>query len=185
MSDNEFFIILHKVEGEVKAHAIRHGDVDKDSIATTFSNAETKNSEEKDSQSEKKGPPELDTIQSPFPDNFSEVEKAFSQAILMYRNSVLATLKFTPHFTRILLGINIEQLASSKGKKRDDLSIEEIDVYTVPKHAIGAVKRHKDKSNALIEGVQHLPKISTIGIISSYDAILSDLLRVISRKNRR
>lgn len=100
----------------------------------------------------------------------------------MYRNSVFETIKFAPFFANIRLAFNVEKVAKSRGTKREDLSSEQFHVYSLPGHTVGSINRHKNRSEALIEGAQHLPKISIIGIISSYDAILSDLLRVIFKK---
>lgn len=177
MSDKEFYIIIKKVGGMLKGHAIRYGEINKEIVASIFSDAE--NSEIKDGQSGKHTDSERSGTQSPFPENFRDVERSFSQAMLMYRKSVLETIKFAPFFSKILLTYNVEEIANSRGDKMEDLSSEEVHVHSIPGHAFGRLKRHIDRSEALIEGAQHLPKISTIGIISSYDAILSDLLRVI------
>nr|WP_309502972.1 hypothetical protein [uncultured Roseovarius sp.] len=182
MSDSEFFIIIKKVDGEIKGHAIRHGKIDKDAIASTFSKSGRKISKAKNCRSDENADPEKSDVRSPFPESFQEVERAFSQAMLMYRNSVVETIKFAPFFAKILLGHNVEKVAHSRGAKREDLSTGEIFVYSLPSHAYGSINSHVDHSKALVEGAQHLPKISTIGIISSYDAILSDLLRVIFEK---
>lgn len=182
MSDDDFFIIIKKVDGEIKGHAIRHGKVDKDIVASTFAKADKESSELEDSLDEKNVNSEQNDARSPFPENFRDVERAFSQAMLMYRKSVVETIKFAPFFAGVMLGNNAEAIAISRGTKRVDLSMEEIHVYSLPSHAFGRIKRHRDRADALIEGAQHLPKISTIGIISSYDAILSDLLRVIFKQ---
>lgn len=182
MSDDDFFILIKKVGGEIKGHTIRHGKVDKYIIASAFSEADKDSPEAEGSPNEKDIESEKNDIRSPFPECFRDVERAFSQAMLMYRNSVVETIKFAPLFAGIMLRTSAEAIATSRGTKREDLSMEEIDVYSLPSHAFGRVKRHTDRADALVEGAQHLPKISTIGIISSYDAILSDLLRVIFKQ---
>ncbi|WP_299734392.1 hypothetical protein [uncultured Roseobacter sp.] len=179
MSDDEFFIVIKKVDGDIKGHAVRRGKIDKESIASTFSSEDNESSEVEGDHGKEPEVSEQDVNQSPFPQSFKEVERSFSQAMLMYRKSVVETIKFAPFFANLVLSFNIERIATSRGTKRQDLSTEEIEVYSLPSHAFGRLSRHKDRSEALIEGAQHLPKISTIGIISSYDAILSDLLRVI------
>lgn len=182
MPDDDFFIIIKKVGGEIKGHAIRHGKVDKDVVAKTFAKADKESSEIEDTANERGVDSEQNDARSPFPESFRDVERAFSQAMLMYRKSVVETIKIAPFFAGVMLGHSAEAIAISRGTKREDLSIEEIHVYSLPGHAFGRIKRHSDRADALIEGAQHLPKISTIGIISSYDAILSDLLRVIFKQ---
>lgn len=183
MSDKEFFIIIKKVDGEIRGHAIRYGEIDKDEIAATFTKESADDSKVDDAKPEVDDSSKPIELSSPFPESFKEVERSFSQSMLMYRNSVVETIKFAPFFAKLVLGVNIEKIANARGVKREDLSMEEIHVYSLPSHASYSVRRHADRSDALIEGSQHLPKVSTIGIISSYDAILGDLLRVIfSRK---
>ena len=182
MSDDDLFIILKKVNGETKGHAVRHGKVDKDLIASIFSESDEQYSETEDSPKEKYDDSAKNDARSPFPESFQDVERSFSQAMLMYRRSVVETIKFAPFFASLILRHSAELIATSRGVKREDLSMEEIHVYSLPSHAFGKLKRHGDRAEALVAGVQHLPKISTIGIISSYDAILSDLLRVIFKK---
>ncbi|WP_295037402.1 hypothetical protein [Sulfitobacter sp.] len=179
MSEEDFFIIIKKVNGEIRGHAIRHGKIDKDIVTSTFSHNGKESSKAEESSNEKHSEPEKSDARPPFPNNFRDVERAFSQAMLMYRKSVVETIKFAPFFASRMVRSNVEAIATSRGTKREDLSMEEIHVYSLPSHAFSKLKHHTDRAEALIEGAQHLPKISTIGIISSYDAILSDLLRVI------
>tara|TARA_R110000737_G_scaffold326910_1_gene340871 strand:+ start:117 stop:1592 length:1476 start_codon:yes stop_codon:yes gene_type:complete len=182
MSDDDFFIIIKKVDGEIKGHTIRHGKIDKDIISSIFSKADKVSSETESSPSEENSDSEKNDTYSPFPECFRDVEQAFSQSMLMYRRSVVEAIKFAPLFAGIMLRSSAEAIATSRGTKREDLSTEEIHVYSLPGHAFVRVKRHTNRADALVEGAQYLPKISTIGIISSYDAILSDLLRVIFRQ---
>ena len=182
MSDDNFFIILKKVGGIVQGHTIRHGNVDKDIIARSFSKADKESSEAKNSPNEENVESKQNDARSPLPESFFDVERSFSQAMLMYRKSVVETIKFAPLFASVTLGVSAEKIATTRGSKREDLSTEEINVYSIPSHAFGKLKRHTDRADALIEGAKYLPRISTIGIISSYDAILSDLLKVIFKR---
>lgn len=118
-------------------------------------------------------------VRSPYPKNFLEVERAFSQAMLMYRSSVIETIRIAPVLASIHLGEGIEKVCKTRGAKVDALSEGEVEVYSLPEHALSAFMRYSDRARALIDGADHLPAISAIGILSSYDAILSDLLKVV------
>lgn len=178
----DFYIIIKKVNGQIEGHAIRHGEIDKEIIEQIVFRADTEKRELSASAENAHSINDESADASPFPDTFQEVARSFSQAMHMYRKSILETIRFAPFFANLVLGLNVERLAKTRGVKREDLSSGDIHVHAVPSHAYSRVLRHMDRSDALIEGAQHLPKISTIGIISSYDAVLSDLLRVIFRK---
>lgn len=182
MSDDDFFIILKRADGKIQGHAIRHGSVDKDSIDSIFSESDKDSPEAENRQNEEAIDATQGESRSPLPETFWAIDQSFSQAMLMYRKSVFETIKFAPFFASLRLGINTEKIAVTKGTRREDLSADAIDVYSLPSHTFSSLKRHVDSSEALIEGAKYLPRISTIGIISSYDAILSDLLRVIFRQ---
>ncbi|MEX3314769.1 hypothetical protein [Sulfitobacter sp. PS-8MA] len=182
MSDDDFFIVINKVDGKIKGHALRHGKINKDIVTKIFSKDRKESSETEDGPNGRHLDSEKKDARSPFPESFQDVERAFSHAMLMYRKSVVDTIKFAPFFASIMLRNNAKAIAISRGTRREDLSTEEIHVYSLPGHALGKVKRHTDRAEAIVEGAGHLPTISTIGIISSYDAILSDLLRVIFKQ---
>ena len=182
MPDNDIHILIKKIDGDIKAHAILVGPIDNERVENTFAKTEAESSETDDSATNTPTVQEKGELGSPFPEDFRGVERSFTQAMLMYRKSVVETINFAPVFAAGMLGVSVERVANSHGIKRDDLSTDEIFVHSAPDHAFGLINRFIDQSNALIEGAQHLPKIATIGLISSYDAILSDLLQVIFKQ---
>lgn len=178
VSQNDFSIIIKLEDGVVVGHAVRRGGVNLEDISEIFPAAgsnghqeETKEQEEDQGVSAAAPPP--------YPDTFSDVERSFKHAMLMYRNSVIEVIRLSPIFAAVFLGKSIQDIAKTRGTKREDLSSEAIHVYSLPDHAAFSINRHAEKSDALIAGARHLPEISTIGIISSYDAILTDLLKVV------
>lgn len=176
-SGEKLFIIIKRTNNIITGHAVKSGDVTKDDIDSVFSKNQ-KEDEETTTASEDTTD-DTPAVTSPYPESFLDVERSFSQAMLMYRNSVIETISVAPILANVRLGGNIEKIVNDRGTKVDDLSSGEIEVYSLPDHASYSIMRHKKRADALKEGALHLPKISTIGIISSYDAILTDLLRVI------
>lgn len=183
MSQEDFHIIIKLVNGKVTGHSIKRGELTPEEISDIFSQelmADEKSAETK-SPKQEEGRQASATTPCPYPESFSDVERSFNQAMLMYRKSVVEVIKVSPLIAVVFLDNNIQRIAKERGTKREDLSSDDVHVYSLPEHAAYRVNRHVDQSQALIEGARHLPKISTIGIISSYDAILTDLLKVIFR----
>lgn len=176
MEDEIFYVIVKREEGRVVGHSIKSGDIDKDFVENVFA------SKEKDVESTKisNEVAEGESIDKHLSQkSFLEVERSFSRAMMMYRNSVVRTIKLAPVVASVSLGRGIEEIVKNRGEKLPELSSDTVEVYSLPKHAVHTVNQYSEKAEALIQGAAHLPTISTIGIISSYDAILSDLLRVV------
>ena len=177
MADKEFYIVLRKEDGVVTGHAIKSGEIDKEFVDGLFAEKPGNSEEQENGRSKIESDDRADV--SPFPKDFLAVEKVFARAMSMYRSSVVETIKLAPMISGVISSRGIEKIANERGSKVAEYCSEMVDVFLLPEHSIYAISKHVDRSRALIEGAMHLPKISTIGIISSYDAILADLLRVI------
>ncbi|MES0812080.1 hypothetical protein ABLO27_21515 [Roseibium sp. SCPC15] len=176
MENEKFHIILLREAGVLRSHKIKTGEITKDFVDGLFVKKYEDIKEEIDSEASVN---DEEQLPAPYPLNFKEVEKAFSQAMSMYRDAVVATVRMAPPISSLMAAQNIENIASKRGEKVHDLCSEDKEVYSLPMHTIHKVLQHLTHEKAVLEGALYLPKISTIGLISSYDAILSDLLRVI------
>lgn len=78
-----------------------------------------------------------------------------------------------------MIATRIEILVQRHGAKIDDLCSENAEVYELEHHTLGVVLRMNDEANSALEGAKYLPQIAVIGLVSAYDAFLSDLLRAI------
>lgn len=176
MNDKLIYIVVQRQNDKVIGHALSTKEIDQEWINERFqlNREKEKNFSNKDESVDKD-----DEKLAPYPLSFGDVEEAFSQAMLMYRKSVVETINLAPILAKIMLNQSIEDLTQKKGAKLHDLSKDDLEVYTLPNHAVYSISRHIEESSAMMQGALHLPKIATIGLISSYDAILSDLLRVI------
>lgn len=122
---------------------------------------------------------EVDTEQTKEKFGFSLIDQSFERSMSMYRDAVLSTLRISPMISASMIATRIERLVQKYGARIDDLCLETTEVYELEHHTIGVVLRMNDDANSAIEGARYLPQIAVIGLISAYDAFLSDLLRVV------
>lgn len=111
--------------------------------------------------------------------SFRNLEKQFARSISMYRDSVISTIKISPMVTSMMISSQLGRYAERRGEKIEHLSSDGLEVYKLPPHSFSSVMRKNEEAEAAVSGAKHLPQIATIGIVSAYDAFLSDLLRVI------
>lgn len=177
MSDKEFHIIL-RIDGDaVTGHAITTKEISKEYVESIFLSTNDLSDGEKTDTS--KAIENEASTGSPYPEDFLAVERSFTQAMSMCQNSVIEIIRVAPIISSVMQANNIQRVVKQHGKKNLKLSSSSVEVYSLPDHAAASVNRHSEQADALRDGAIHLPKISTIGIISSYDAILAELLRVI------
>lgn len=178
MSERKIYIILKKKNEIAIGHAIRNDEPTEDDIKNTFSDHKLEESpEEAKSKSPEDGGKSKE--KPLFPQTFSELEQSFSDSVSMYRDSVLNTLRLAPILSHAMVSSNLERFSAERGEKISKLCTEEVDVFSLPQHTVHKINKMNETTNAILKGASHLPKISTIGLVSSYDSFLSDLLRVI------
>lgn len=178
MDEESFHVVILKNESGVsRSHAIKLGKITKDDVEKLFDNDENRTIITDNTST----PNKEDTI-SPYPNDFEGVEKSFSQSMSMYRDSVVATVRLAPVISSIMITQNIEEIAIKRGEKLEELCTDDKEVYSLPIHTAPKIQEYANHANAALDGSEYLPKIATIGLISSYDAIISDLLRVIFQK---
>jgi hypothetical protein len=114
--------------------------------------------------------------------DFGDVFNAFVGTMESYRKFIPLTLAFAPFMSFAMADKTLGDFANSKGKKRAELSNDETAVYELD---IGCHREFTiltDQLHSAREGVKRLPEIMVVGLISSYDAFLTDLLKVVLNK---
>lgn len=165
------YVTFRKHEDVLTGHAISYTKPTKTDLETFF-----------EGKRKKKEPEEENQASAPQPSSFKQVELAFQKAISMYRDVVLSTVKFSPIVSSIIIARELGQYAEDRGTRLSGVDTEGIEVYELPRHCITEIIRKNDEAEAAIAGTRQLPQIATIGLISAYDAFLSDLLKVIFQK---
>jgi hypothetical protein len=117
------------------------------------------------------------------PDSFKDVFRKFAAVMRTYRNFLTLTLQLVPEVSRHLSGMRVSEFARRKGVERSDLSNNEMSVFELPINSFREFMSHNDEIEAAVHGARHLPEVMIIGLISAYDAFLSELLRVVFNAN--
>jgi hypothetical protein len=111
--------------------------------------------------------------------NFASVSRAFVSMMESYRKFVPLTLHVAPLLYPAIAEQKIAEFLHNKGKERLSLSTETATVYELDVGCYTEFRVYHDQVVAMNEGARLLPEVMVIGLISSYDAFLSQLLRVI------
>jgi len=114
-----------------------------------------------------------------FPLNFRQVFDTFISAIESYRKFITLTLDIGPSLSSAMASQRIQKFANSKGVKVSELSNEKKTVYKLANSCYREFSARRDEIAAFIEGSERLPEIVTIGLVSTYDAFLGQLLNVV------
>jgi hypothetical protein len=114
---------------------------------------------------------------------FASVFRAFVSVMDSYRKFIATTLQVAPLFYSAFTAQKVVEFVNSKGKECLSLGTETSTVYELDTSCYAEFTLFNDETIVLKEGVRLLPEIMVIGLVSSYDAFLSQLIRVIL--NRR
>ncbi len=88
-----------------------------------------------------------------------------------------------PILTTSIAKSGLEKFAKDNGLYREDLSKNNTSIYELDIGRFAEFNRHQDEIMAAIDGTKHLPEIMIIGLVSTYDAFLGNMLRVIFKKH--
>lgn len=110
--------------------------------------------------------------------NFQDVFFSFRASIQIYLSFLAFMVTFAPMASSAMAYRTIDEFAKTRGQRRDDLSDEARVVYELNFDTHRAFVIHKEKIDAGLRGAKHLPEVMLIGLISTYDAFLGNLLRV-------
>lgn len=111
--------------------------------------------------------------------SFEQAASMFNASMQMYRESVLTTIKLSPAISRMMIVKTLVRFARRRGTKVDELTTQEFDSFKLPLHSLPSILRKNDEAVAALNGAKHLPQMAVIGLISSYDAFLSNIMNII------
>lgn len=133
--------------------------------------------------SSQKQAPEPTVITPPIEmSEFYKVFRGFVTTMDSYRKFTPMTISFAPFMVTAFAGKPVWDFAKSKGRERTDLSRDELSVYELDINCAREFNLLHEQFVSAIEGTKRLPEIMIIGLISSYDAFLTRLLKVVLNK---
>ena len=117
--------------------------------------------------------------------NFEGVFRAYTSMMETYRSFIPITLDLAPAIVSAMSGKKIEKFASQNGKIIEACSNDTSTIYEFNIEHFREFSMYQGEIVAAARGVSHIPEVMIIGLISSYDAFLSNLLRVIFRNHEK
>ena len=111
--------------------------------------------------------------------NFASVAHTFASVMESYRRFITLTLNIGPQLSSLMASARITKFVKEKGSEILELSTDTRTVYRLPITCYHEFHVHQEEITALVKGAEHLPEIAVIGLVSSYDAFLTELLRVV------
>ena len=156
-----FFITLHLKKGETIAYSI---ETDATKVTEPFTRT-----------------PAIEATysQSATPSDFQEVFRNFVTIMESYRRFIPMTISIAHLLSVSIVQNRIGGFAREKGKTRGDLSNEDRSVYEVDWSCYREFSMIREEVYSALKGTKNLPEVLLIGLISSYDAFLASLLRVV------
>lgn len=111
--------------------------------------------------------------------NFATVCRDFVSSMESYRKFISLTLAIATQLSASIAEKRIGDFVKSRGVERSDLSTEDEKVYELDLDYYREFLVHNDEARNALEGARNLPQVMIIGLVSAYDAFLSQLLRVV------
>ena len=112
---------------------------------------------------------------SPFDNNMTE----FLSMMRTYRNFVPLTLGIGTAIVPAMTEAMSERFLKTKGELVEDQSNSEVEIYKLSFDHYRDYSIEQDEILSAVQGSRHIPEVMVIGLISSYDAFLSNILRTI------
>lgn len=116
--------------------------------------------------------------------SFRSVFQSLTSVMDSYRNFIPLTLSFAPLLTSMIAERKIGSFAKNRGRERSDYSKENAIIYELDFNCYREFAVHSDEVIAASNGAKHLPEIMILGLVSSFDAFLSALLRVVLSRHQ-
>lgn len=110
---------------------------------------------------------------------FLDVITAFNSTMQIYRNMIPLTLEVSPMVSGMMANEELGGFVKRYGTEVEEFKEENFKVFELSSGHWGALMQRHDAAIAAVKGVEHLPEIAVIGLISVYDAYLSNLLRAV------
>lgn len=160
-SDRSFFIAFHQKNGESIGHSVGS---DVETVIEPFTKTKTEKKED---------------IPMDVPREFQGVLRSFITIMDSYRNFIPLTVSFANYLSASIVEKRIKKFVEEKGEERTDLSNKDRSVYEIDWNCYREFSIINEEMTAAVAGAKNLPEILLIGLISSYDAFLTSLLRVV------
>jgi hypothetical protein len=170
--EQKFYIGFIKRDGQTIGHAF--------STQPKKFDYENENSEEEAFLEKKEAEKEHSRIENDFITVFDD----FVATVESYRQFMPFTLTIAPQIASAVAEREIVQFAKTNGAKRDDLSVEESEVYELDFKFFGEYRHCRERAISALGGAHLLPEVMIIGLISAFDSFLSSLLRVVINKHQ-
>ncbi len=110
---------------------------------------------------------------------FNKVFNTFVSSMESYRRFVSLTLEMGPMLSSSIASKRIDDFVRAKGSECSDLSGEDRTVYELDNSCFREFQVYNEEIHAVVDGSRHLPEVAIIGLVSTYDAFLGRLLRVV------
>lgn len=166
--DNHLFVILQKEKGRVTGHSFSRQKPTSEALKRL--NEQPAGTPKKPASYNDNSVDEL---------SFRNIIKSFSSIMDTYRNMIATTIELSPVISSAMANTRLGDYVKENGNLLDELEADDFSVYKVSENYIPTiVSRHKATISAM-KGVEHLPEVAIIGLISVYDAYLAKLLRLI------
>lgn len=107
---------------------------------------------------------------------FQTVAIEFERSMNAFQSSVPFMMQIMPFMRRMVDDKNIRGFTKKHGHKLED---GEFELYQIGIDHIGGLNRLLEKSSAIKSGIDSLPRLFILGLISAYDAFLSQLIKAI------
>jgi hypothetical protein len=110
-------------------------------------------------------------------DKFTSLFRRFEHSVSEFQTTVPFIMRMMPTLLRFFDDREIRGFVQRSGDKLEAGAFEK---YRTSIDHIGEVNRRIQYSTAIRRGVYSLPSMFLVGLISTYDVFLSDLIRIIS-----
>jgi len=166
--DDKFYIALLKRNGKMYGHAWRTTEPD-GAIADDFADLH-----------------DVDDSQAPRGDGreFGTLSRDFAATMQSYRGFLSLLVDVASLISQRHAEDRIGEFAETKGRQRTDLSNDNATVYELALSDYPEFSELNHDVRASRRGANSLPQVILIGLLSAYDAFLSDLLRLVLSKHQ-
>lgn len=144
---------------------------DRESYSISLGEPKEDSIPEQESQEDLVKPKQLSS-ESSFAGSFHD----FINVMDMYMKFVPMILSAGPIIVSATATRRMKKFASVYGKKREDISRKNCIIYELDMKHARRIREHAKELRAFVRGVEHIPEVMIVGLISSYDFMLSRLL---------
>jgi len=108
--------------------------------------------------------------------SFEKVEKDFESDISVFQVTVPFIMRYLPFIWRLFDDRSIRQVFAKRGER---LEKGEFQLYRVSIDQMASIAQRLEESKAIGSGINSIPSLFMMGLMSAYDVFLSQLIRCI------